>query len=437
MRRQARRTPLRRTPWALSGLSAVFVASCSGNPTGPADAASFCADWARALADRASRCAALSEATARLDVGFFDPCRDVAASISAGRLRFDASHAGACLTELQTLPCWQTAAAAASCAKTYVGQVPANGSCFRTLLNPSECAIGSACDTSTQCPGACVPLAQLGEPCAGGGMASSCDPSLWCDPVSQTCVVTPDGGAPGGVNEACGVGRSCQYGLICEGPNGPRRYDPSGATPLTGSCQPPPGSGPCFYDSECSNHCNGASPPRYSGMCAPWKVLGERCVPGNKECAPETYCGSASVCVDLPRVGEACSNNTTEGAGCLDGFCDGTTNVCKKFLSAGDRCATASGFGSPYACGFRLQCDASNICLPSCLPGEPCGSEGGVCCYSGLCAAGTQCVAGTCVRCGDPGQPCCMSDGGAGSCSASAACMCSSPEGGPSACSCQ
>jgi hypothetical protein len=372
--------------------TAGLIASCGNardGSTGYSAGANFCQQWVDAIIAQATRCTGTADVVVQALVARFNPCLDVEASLATGHMSFDPSFTQACLAETTALPCSRALASASSCAKVYPGAVALGGACLPlNFAALDECQHGAACAMGELCPGTCLATGQLGDAC-GGPTAKGCDPSLQCDQTLMKCV------SPEGQMAAVCTGATCAFGRLCEAFSGPVDLYEMGAT---GTCEDPPASGPCVFNDDCSNHCAGASPPDVIGMCTPWKMLGESCTPGAKECAPGEYCGVDAQCVILPSLGESCLGNAGEGTDCLDGYCDGT---CVPFLKPGDPCVVAGdSLLPPDPCGgFRSECQ-SGYCAAVCYSSRPCGQLGDVCCPEQQCAAGSGCITGKCLACG-------------------------------------
>jgi hypothetical protein len=393
-------------------LGIVALTGCDAG-TASSPGATFCEQWLAAVAEFRHRCTGASRDALLAAFGAIDACGPIGASLDAERLAFNPGRADDCLAEVDALECWQNPLAAPACQLTLTGRVPAGGSCYRLPLGQAECAAGSHCRSDEgHCPGVCIGYAQLGDACGSctpstpdwcGREEVECDPSLQCGHPEGTCVETAH--SEPGIGDACaGVGH-CAQGLVCEGQDGPLHR--LGA----GTCEPPPSSGPCFSNWECSNRCTGGELPDAPGECVAWRALGERCTPGARECVPGAYCGDAAACVPLPGVGEKCTGNAGEGQECVNGFCDASGN-CRPLLDAGDACTAPerSGWfdiGLDPCGGLVLECVAG-FCRPTCMFGRTCGKTGEVCCAEGGgCDAGNACIAGKCERCGGEGEPCC------------------------------
>ncbi len=391
-------------------VAALFVCTvgCSktspGDPSDLSDPSAFCDAYLKAELNHQVVCSGGSSAAVTTAITA-QSCGSVESEVSSGSVSYDPVAASACLDELPVLPCWQSDAADYS--KVFTGTIPEGGTCFPAILGLEECVPETRCVTNVQCPGVCTGYAQLGEACSMDDTSSTfCANGLTCAPGSEpecvaaavaAAVPTPALGTP------CSWYFECQgldVQLTCEGPNGPI-YDPSSGT-AAGTCQPPRDDGPCLDPADCrSGLCVGGNEATaMAGVCMPPKVAGDACTPGLQGCGPGTYCGSASVCVVVPSVGQSCAVSAGTEQQCLDGVCDPVSLTCVPFGKLGDRCQVST-------CSFELVCDYTRmICVPGCFRGSACGASGQACCNGlqikapgpgGLCNSGLACVNAICA----------------------------------------
>ena len=141
------------------------------------------------------------------------------ASVTAGRVTYDADAAGACLGAISGASCTDfdhdatTPNAPPSCAPFLVAKVAVGGGCTQNY----ECTTGyckGAVTTPTPMDGMCAAVPTMGQACE-----STCAAGLYCDFMSLTCqAVKADG-------SACAMGDECMSGgctggvcgLLCSG----------------------------------------------------------------------------------------------------------------------------------------------------------------------------------------------------------------------------
>jgi hypothetical protein len=200
-----------------------------------------------------------------------------------------------------------------------------------------------------------------------------------------------------------------------------RRGDRSG--PKCGICAPraPPGGAcpsldDCPYDQWCS-----------SGTCVPQPTV--TAVELGRPCEPSQVCVPPGLCLADASGARTCVAPAADGASCATfGSCTYPGSYCTEALV----CAPVPAAGTPcqldahkiVVCGAGARCDSSAPGGPLCraLPaaGEPCQATGSQNLQQSDCApglacvcSGASCVAGTCQRrlqqgdpCGDPGGVC-------------------------------
>lgn len=267
------------------------------------------------------------------------------------------------------------------CEQMLVGNVPLGAACRLR----EECAgaerWAATCDRSRACPGVCVELPALGEPCewpllcrwpllfgSGGTCVAGAegDECLdWRDCWPPLLCATDAGGAhacraPPGEGERCV--EYCTAGLYC----------------LEEVCVRPAPPGARCDDRPCADglRCEG-------GQCARIVAPGDECDESTRVCPTGLSCSDGR-CAPLPAAGEACD----DARPCVEGQC--VTGVCTP-AEPGSLCEPSSLFG---------ECDG--YCAPSVERCQPPVSEGGSCAGSEQCVEGLVCVANVCVRCGSP-----------------------------------
>jgi hypothetical protein len=280
-----------------------------------------------------------------------------AASIGAGRARFDAELAAICLDRLTTQSCddfRRDVALNRDCIDSAVlGLVSRGGECaaFIDCADPAD-----FCEGGTTPPAHCTARAQLNEGCA----SRPCAPGTVCPAAPiidlehlDQLVCVPD--VPGPVGLPCSSSH-CVEGALCTAENVCRAYAPSS---------------PCQKNADCTYHeaCL-IAPGGGSGHCGPGRAEGEPCRRDSafeSDCAFPLDCRSTNggelTCTNTwVRVGERCRNTgSAGGVVCIDGVCD---------IKAEDR-ATQEG-----------------ICVPLGDVGAPC--------YGGSCLPGLDCTASGC-----------------------------------------
>lgn len=368
-------------------------ASTPVNDAGTPDAGAttpiqFCSDLAEAQFAFEVRCGALTAAgAAELQAIEVKRCAtDVAPGLTAGRVRFDATAAHACVNSLGTVACTTPSELYAACATVFTGTVALNGDCF----DSSECSPALFCDLTTTCPGHCKTRIAAGQPATG-----DCAPGAY--PYAGTCTAfIPRGEScsagqcePGSrcsdqhlcvsaelqtLNQPCGTGTlDCAEGLQCVNDVCVPLADVGATCSATLSCR---------GDLICTT----------ANVCAARGDVGSACASGT-ECRPSLFCAlpngsSAGLCTSDRLVGQQC---TFDGDECASGlFCTasaGQSGVCQSPGSVGAACTAT---GAALQCRPGLFC-ASNTCTAqrftgaSCTTGEQCQSGQ---CTTGLCAAG-------------------------------------------------
>lgn len=237
-------------------------------------------------------------------------CREVAASVVSGRIRFDAAAARSCLDELATRPCTQILTWPESCAAAFTGLLPPGSACIHR-----ECAPGSECDDyaagTGQCSRRCVTVNPLPEGAA-------------CTPYQHL----PD---------------RCTDGSYCA---------PDGCQPLPPANGPTlPDGAPCdpeSFDSGCQENSRCAETPE-GARCTPRQRLHEPCEVGARECTRVfAYCAQqadgSGRCTLRPAEGEACDVTAREPSYCAFGACSSRTGrgVCLPPTPVGAACDEAS-----------------------------------------------------------------------------------------------
>jgi hypothetical protein len=295
----------------------------------------FSATLAEVVAARAVECEGATPpyaAELKLQIGGMYAVFDDA--VRAGRLRYDAVGARACLERFEGGSCegWIGGWMDPRCTTAvFRPTVALGGSC----TGDYECADGWCTGAFDAC-GTCQPWRDLGDTCG-----TICEPGLLCVgsthggcPADYVCL---DGRCaeprpPGGVNEPCSEAWPwCQPELLCDSTSTCRRLGLVGER--------------CAQSWECEwgLDCEG-------GACAevlplPPPSCGGTCVPGT-EC-------DGSRCVAWPTVGEPCGNYYP----CLASWC-GPSGRCESYVHVGMPCVADSG------CAPGLMCEAGTCGPP-------------------------------------------------------------------------
>jgi hypothetical protein len=291
------------------------------------------------------------------------------------------------------------------------------------------CGVQLACEPPADCPpatecgwprppgdeaGACRrrPAAgSLGGACARGADGSAtCDPGLACEPSALQCRLPPD--PEGGAGQRCRADllRPCEPGLECQAE----------------ICRPILGEGEaCGLDplALCANGLECRDAADATRRCRRVGAEGTPCAGGSRQSCEAGLACVASTCVRAASAGAPCDETTRceYGSACRSPYLG--PRVCVPLASPGAPC------GGDPRCAAGLTC--RGYCLPLRFAGEACdpavhvdSCEGGFTCLGGRCAGpaegevcadgrcgdGLRCVATTCVRPRDPGEPCAPTD---------------------------
>jgi hypothetical protein len=277
---------------------------------------------------------------------------DLAPLIAAGRVKYDAEHAPACLDALRMAACDVSRATPAVCTDTLDGTVAEGGDCNVNV----ECQGDAYCKEEAQCPGSCTVYAKAGESC----VATKCDDSSFCnadgkceakglagvscggntpvecafgmrcigddDTTPGTCTSIDDIFA-GSDGEACEIrsGKLCKVGLSCA----VKSIDGQTQT-VTQECTKPAASGEACSTAlpqmcPVGEYCDvGTKQGSFEGSCRALVAEGKPCGP-TVPCDEGLACvgnGDALVCKPLAKVGASCTAATECGSQrCEDGKC--------------------------------------------------------------------------------------------------------------------
>ncbi len=327
------------------------------------------------------------------------PCRTSGAPCDAG------------LTCIQGLWCGAAHASGGVCAPTPLGRPCPPGESCRAVAGGARCladgAVGGACrtDGTPRCdPGLlcassdasglrCLPVQGEGRPCSP---TSPTD----CDATAE-CLPSPDGDGRcthlGAARTRCSstTPNACDPGLACV---------PDGTGPSTRCGEPLRAGQPCgsaMLSCEAGTSC-AEDPTRPStARCVADGAAGGWCRPGAAPCDAGLSCSPELRCLPTIAEGQPC---TPDGpSACAAGLrCEGT---CQREGAVSGHCrATASPCDEGGAC--VLTGPLVSQCVRVIPRGEACVSDG----TSGVCADGTECVAGPegarCLPHGSAGAPC-------------------------------
>jgi hypothetical protein len=334
-------------PFAL--LLAVLTCGCQSS--GPEDGRAYCDEIVAMAKERIPACQGGDPA--RLS-GYYEQvlgnvCDTLGASLSAGRVRFDADRAEDCTTFYSNATCTTLQPERSPCTDVYVGLVAAGGAC----VTSQDCAAGGLCDAQPgTCGATCTTRRQIGESCAStSGML--CVSGAAC---TQGKCVAQVRSVQGG---ACSNDYDCRSGVF-----GNVLYCAIPAGAKDGTCQPTKSGGPCAGRRECESKLYCASA---SDTCLARVRSGGACTPGDNACEPGTACVAMAgttngTCVEVPRPdGASCGYTGGEYVLC-SGWCDAvdfqTSGTCRPKKKDGEACKSAS------ECTGR--CDKSGKCAPAC-----------------------------------------------------------------------
>jgi hypothetical protein len=361
------------------------------------------------------------------DMGFNDMEFDeIAKSVEAGRVTYDADLAGKCLWLIRTVECTGFENMPDECQNIISGMVAQDGECYQE----AECAEGLYCDeTVSKCPGQCQPYKGLGDECNYG----DCDPDVAsCDWRQDVCV------------ELAGTGDVCDYvdcaaGLVCDYNSDPAvclEPAPEGSDcTFSGGCQ----GGLRCLNGKCANPASAGQacdigedfgkdfgeelmfvcvPHHYcdadiihgqrTGTCQPKKASGSECLLFY-ECNSGLLCNGMQINEQI--IPGSCGNPIEAGASCnadfefpecdWDLYCDEQTAVCTTLPGIGDPCVYED---EPECLGDDLYCDSLEygvlgICQQkkpngsNCMDYEECQSDNCDIDGTGTCLPDEHCIA--------------------------------------------
>ncbi|HSN15555.1 MAG TPA: Dickkopf N-terminal cysteine-rich domain-containing protein [Anaeromyxobacteraceae bacterium] len=307
----------------------------SGDPivpggSGPGTVSAYCDQFWGAYATRWAECdrASLAQAAAIYSPG--DLCQAGVQAVSAGRATYDATHAAACLSFVQTATCEILQAYMegdhhqADCDAAIAGTLADGATCYSN----ESCASGVCFMSPGQCPSFCASPVPSGQPCEA---FRPCAEGTFCNFSTGTCapLVALDGG--------CNTPVVCAPGLAC------LEYATSDYR-----CLPRKTTGTCYTDEACATgyEC-------YANACRRVLGPGEACTQGLNACGPGLWCGNGGTCVDGPTTTQGCGAVAGESRPCIGSWCQTTMS--------GSTCVAWSGEGS--ACSLSSECGPNQACL--------------------------------------------------------------------------
>jgi hypothetical protein len=214
------------------------------------------------------------------------------------------------------------------------------------------------CDWSIS-PRTCQPLAGANASC-GGVPGAVCAAGLYCDPGNICRTKAPLG-------SSCGV-IPCGNGLSCDSVRAECIPTPTRPEPLGGDCNPPR-----FCDEDVA-YCDTA------GLGGTYKCLAKKTVGScmsPDECALSHYCDFTSgLCLPFKDIGQSCTIGSHEcrlGGACVPKLAGGSWCV-RQPTTVGAECGSFGG-GETIDCFGNLTCDESTIpgrCVALKAAGDPC-----------------------------------------------------------------
>jgi hypothetical protein len=277
---------------------------------------------------------------------------DIAASIDAGRMRYDSVNAQSCLDAVSGAPCDPMLAQrkiGLGCNAVVAPHTETDRACW----GDAECT-GGVCARAPGCAGQCTAWANFGDPCTDADSAPAkmrCDPTVaFCGPLAQNGDPICQQKKPQGAT--CDDTRECFFNWTC----------------TQGTCQDPfelgeneacGGAAPCNANTYCDPN---------SGTCRPHHQKGETCNT-SLACEDGLACQGLvlddagqvvenGICTPWLHAGAACAQPSPSGisgcpvsAPCAGGTCTASTSL----ASRGDDC-------SQRACGPALGCDMQKRC---------------------------------------------------------------------------
>ena len=329
------------------------VAGCGGHGFGSVSIEDYASRVKQALCDRLVTCGEFPDTATcvNANIGFrfhLDP--SVIAAVNAGTVKYDASKAGDCLSQVSAAGCDRTAedtrVTPAVCDEVVAGTVAGGGACAiadecisLSCTLPANCPAGQCCQGT--CNGDTPPVREvaLGGTCTTN---AQCAAGGYCDTTATapTCTALKVAGT------ACTNDNQCNYGLGCSG----------------GACAVPPATGqPCAQGIACRDlgaYCNSAN------TCTAVAPVGAACS-ATVLCSPYYTCDGTGHCATGPRSGQPCM--TTGALQCFDDntFCDATSLTCTPLLADGAACTTSSQCVNDLCTGTAtaMTCTTAPTCI--------------------------------------------------------------------------
>lgn len=234
------------------------------------------------------------------------------------------------------------------------------GTCVKNTDSP-ECQADSECSGGYYCDGvsgSCKKIVNTPYPPVGECSSDTdCRNGYYCDSLSGQCI---EGTPPPHKN--CTVDRDCAFGEYCSN--------------LDGACHPKFHQKNCKNDGDCSHgyHCT------ENGFCVKKECIQDLDCPTSKMCGDDGVCFSQSCTLDVDCYGDGSST---------DYICSPDTKTCSR---------EGVGIVKPPPLGCSSNADCSRQ-----LPGYYCDTKASactnVCSVDSDCAAGGNCVNGTCLSC--------------------------------------
>jgi hypothetical protein len=273
---------------------------------------------------------------------------DIAASIDAGRMRYDSVNAQSCLDAVSGAPCEPTLAErriAHACNAVVQPHTETDRPCWAD----SECT-GGVCARSPDCAGVCAAYASITEPCAPNAAAAmTCDPTVaFCGPLTADGPTVCQSKKP--VDSTCDDTRECDFDYTCR----------------MGTC-----TNPVELDENAA--CGGTDPCDDDHYCDPTTAV---CTKRQKLAAP---CTSRYACED----DLGCIGLTLDAMG---GFV--SPGTCTAWLAPGAECT------QPQPDGVSGCPDSAPCTGGACTAPPPAAARGDNCtstpCADGLACDGTK-----------------------------------------------